>query len=213
MHKYEAYETQLFRNLQNLEELQQIANDNGYKYLSEMIIKMYFDDKKSGLEIASVLNVNKRVVYEFLSEAGFVLRPKGMVATRISARDDFKEKDSKLNINFYQDKLKIANKMGYHFVSEAITDMYETRAMPLSRISKKFGASSTWGTSIQRKLNLKQNNVYSKISTRLSKKQFDQIKADFKKIEITNETVSNYVITKEIPISVKSLTKYLRQNK
>ena len=214
METFSEYDNFILSHNRSFKRYQEIAYQQRYKYLSEMLIDLYFNKKKTGTDIAKIFRSSSAWIYNFFAEIGLVLRPIGITIRPISENDTQLNKDFKLNLNYFKDKLKIANNLGYEFINEAISDMYTTKKMSTKEIGIIFEATPSWTIHILEKLNIKRREPKTKIESRLSKIQINKILKDFETLEIKSDIICNYICLNELNISPKTLIRFLhRQNK
>ena len=211
MKTFPEYDQFILNHHRSFPKYKAIATEHNYKYVSEMLIDLYFTKKKTGPDIAEIFRSNKSWIYRFFSEIGLVLRPLGITVKPISENDDPFTKDFKLNLNFYEDKLKLANKLGYNYVCEAVTDMYNIKRMSTKKIGTAFESTPNWALHTLKKLNIKRREPSSKIENRLSKTQINKILKDFKQLEIKSDIITNYICVNELNVSARTLTRFLKR--
>ncbi len=70
-----------------------------------------------------------------------------------TAKENYKNLDAKIQIRYYQDKIKTVKALGYSYVSEAVIDMYINQQKSMTEVAKNTDVTSagiqrwlkTWG--------------------------------------------------------------------
>ena len=144
------------------EEYLKVATETGHKAVSEMILSLYFDQKLTVPAISKKFHTSHGIwIYKFLNFAGFVLRPKGRLSTKITQGDSFKDFDRKIEFRNYQDKLKTAKLFGYQYVTQALVDMYYYKQYSGEAIGSIFKSDHCWVSKTLKKINLTDKKLTS----------------------------------------------------
>jgi hypothetical protein len=159
----------------------------------------------------------------FLKKNDLIARPagRGNILTNHDGVFDFGELDRRCQMNFYKDRLSIANKIGYEWVSQAIVDLYYNKGHATTEIGIFFEATSQWCHYLLDFLNNAGNTRYRR--RRSERVSFDEIntlvKKDFlkncisAKTEPTWFTLRDYLIEKNKAIHPFIFKKILKQIK
>ena len=206
---YKELDEKFLKNKRKYKQMLKIARKNDCEYLSEFIIKHYSEKKYSAIRIASDLEAGSYVwIYYFFKEIDIKTRPTGVFAKKINKDDHFEEVDRKLNFKNYKKMKSIAQELGYEYVSEAICDMYQNQNRSLSYIAGMFERTPSWTMLTIKKLKaLGIEHQHS--NNKLSSQKIKLIKKDFENVEITPQTIREYISKNNLDVSPKTLKRYI----
>ena len=190
------------------------AKELGYKYLSQMIITEYFDNKKTTRQITSMLGTTTLAwLNDFFRTNKILARPTGVKVQMLSPSDDYKKIDDKLNIRDYENIIKVVNGLGYKTISECVIDLYFTKHFTFKEIGERLDRSSTWALYLIKKLNLQPRNSGGDNNKKLTEELKEKILKDMQNIQPTWENCRNYLATNNIKLSPKTIQRLLRTQK
>jgi len=198
---YEKIE-ESFRKYHGYEKAFQESRKCGYDKVSEYVIEEYYNKKQSIPKISNKISFATKSLYQYFQKH-LIPRPRGLPMNTISPEDSYEVIDTKLNINFYDEKLEIAKAHGYDSISEAVVTMYQESNRSAREISKLFNASNNWASYLLRRL---QVPVVRK-KGKLNKEQIQKIKEDFQSMKADNRTMKEYIETHCLNITPNTLKK------
>jgi len=176
MNKHKELDQLFFKPSKRYKNLLSVAVINNYTYISQAILDLYYNKKKTGLEIAQTFNTPKNPswVYKFITASGLIVRPQGPVKKAILPDDSYQQIDDKINYRHFAEKRKVTISLGYKFVSEAITSMYYAEGLPANIIAETFKCTGPSITIILQRIN-KSSFESSNFFSVLTKKQKTEI--------------------------------------
>ena len=213
MEEFKIYEEQ-FKKLKKYNHYKKNSKRAGYNYVSEMVIKEYFDNKNSTRHIANLAGTKTLTwIHNFFKNNGFILRPTGVPIKMLSIQDDLETIDEKLNIRDYAEKKQIAESLGYDNVSKAIVDLYFNKHHTFKEIGRIFKCSETWALYFVKKLNMQSRSKGGANHQKMTEELKEKILKEMKNIEPTWENCRNYLELNNIKLSPKTIQRLIKCQK
>jgi len=216
MKRGEFFMTEIFlKNKKKYPDFLKIANEHGYKTVTEFICDSYENKFLSSNQISEQLGFYPNGVLNVLKQNGVKILGKKNIRLDSFSLDNFEKIDQCYFQKEQCDLSHILLKLNYQYVSEALCDLYFDKRNTMDEIGGLFNLSIGKISYMINKMCLPLRKKGGKTYSKLTDEIKNQIFNDFKTIEPSYKNIQQYSLNrrlKTMSIHTKSIRCFLISN-